>query len=173
MALEGLNRLQVYLAAQALAQRVYSSVLSCLPPEEKWGLSSQIRRAAASVPANIAEGYGRYYYQETIQFCYIAWGSLMELSSHFDLARGQGFLPEDVYQQLDEEMNSLLKLIHGFIKYLKQTKRGKNEPGNFLISEASGDYLGNDEVQEGKEEWCQPIPDSHFTIHLYSIENSA
>lgn len=76
----------------------------------------------------------------------------MELSSHFDLTRGQGFLSEDVYQQLDEEMNSLLKLIHGFIKYLKQTKRGKNEPGNFLISEASGDYLVNDEDQEGKAE---------------------
>lgn len=69
MALEGLNRLQVYLAAQDLAQRVYSSVLPCLPPEEKWGLGSQIRRAAASVPANLAEGYGRYYYQETIRFC--------------------------------------------------------------------------------------------------------
>ncbi|QRN82332.1 four helix bundle protein [Chloroflexota bacterium] len=141
MALEGLNRLQVYIAAQSLAQRVYSSVVPLLPSEEKWGLSSQIRRAVASVPANIAEGYGRYYYQETIRFCYIARGSLMELSSHFDLAREQGFISEELYHQLDNEMNTLLKLIHGFIKYLKQTKRGMNEPGSHSISEAPGDYF--------------------------------
>ena len=145
MALEGLNRLQVYLAAQNFAQKVYSSVLPCLPSEEKWGLGSQIRRAAASVPANIAEGYGRYYFQETIRFCYIARGSLMELSSHFDLARAQGFFPEEIYQQLDEEMNSLLKLIHGFIKYLKQTKRGSGEPGSPSIAETQYPYSVEDE----------------------------
>lgn len=152
MALEGLSRLQVYLVAQGLAQKVYSVVLPCLPSVEKWGLSSQIRRAAASIPANIAEGYGRFYYQETVRFCYIARGSLMELSSHFDLARAQGYLSEDIYQQLDDEMNSLLKLIHGFIKYLKQTKRGMNEPGNLSISEASVDYLVFDEGQEEVDE---------------------
>ena len=149
MALEGLNRLQVYLAAQSLAQKIYSSVIPLLPSEEKWGLGSQIRRAAASIPANIAEGYGRYYYQETIRFCYIARGSLMELSSHFDLAYEQGFLPEDVYEDLDKEMNSLLKLIHGFIKYLKQTKRGMNEPGNVSLSEGVVNYLATDEDQSG------------------------
>lgn len=76
----------------------------------------------------------------------------MELSSHFDLARAQGYLSEDIYQQLDDEMNSLLKLIHGFIKYLKQTKRGMNEPGNLSISEASVDYLVFDEGQEEVDE---------------------
>ncbi len=65
----------------------------------------------------------------------------MELSSHFDLAREQGFISEELYHQLDNEMNSLLKLIHGFIKYLKQTKRGMNEPGSHSISEAPGDYF--------------------------------
>ena len=69
----------------------------------------------------------------------------MELSSHFDLARAQGFFPEEIYQQLDEEMNSLLKLIHGFIKYLKQTKRGSGEPGSPSIAETQYPYSVEDE----------------------------
>jgi len=135
MPLEGLNRLEVYKAARELATFAYQQVVSILPPEEKFGLSSQIRRAAASVPANIAEGYGRYYYQETIRFCYLARGSLMELSSHFDLAHSQGYISNESYEQLGVMMNSVLKLIHGYIKYLKQSKRGWNEPGASAISE--------------------------------------
>lgn len=144
MALEGLNRLHVYQASLELAQVIYKDVLTCLPSEEKWGLSSQIRRAAASVPANIAEGYGRYYYQETVRFCYMARGSLMELSCHFDLAHSQGHITEELYQHLEEMMDSLLRLIHGYIKYLRQSKRGLNEPGNQSISEDGLDYLVGD-----------------------------
>ncbi|MBG0786107.1 MAG: four helix bundle protein [Anaerolineaceae bacterium] len=140
MALEGLNRLEVYTSAQELAAYVYQQVLPLLPVEEKYGLCSQIRRAAASVPANIAEGYGRYYYQETIRFCYLARGSLMELSSHFDLAHSQGYIPDAVNEQLGEKMNVVMKLIHGYIKYLKQSKRGWNEPGASSISEETADY---------------------------------
>lgn len=140
MALEGLNRLEVYKSAQELAAYVYQQVLPVLPAEERYGLCSQIRRASASVPANIAEGYGRYYYQETIRFCYLARGSLMELSSHFDLACSQGYISNESYEQLGTMMNSVLKLIHGFIKYLKQSKRGWNEPGVSSISEITVDY---------------------------------
>ncbi|HCU57007.1 MAG TPA: four helix bundle protein [Anaerolineaceae bacterium] len=140
MALEGLNRLEVYKSAQELAGFVYQYVLPLLPVEERYGLCSQIRRAAASVPANIAEGYGRYYYQETIRFCFLARGSLMELSSHFDLACSQGYISNESYEQLGAMMNSVLKLIHGYVKYLKQSKRGWNEPGASAISEAMIDY---------------------------------
>ncbi len=149
MTLEGLNRLQVYHAAQELAQEIYRDVITCLPPEEKWGLSSQIRRAAASVPANIAEGYGRYYYQETIRFCYMARGSLMELTSHFDLSHSQGYLSEKTYRSVEEKMDSLLKLINGYIRYLRQSKRGLNEPGSQSISEDFLDYsLGAQDLEE-------------------------
>lgn len=139
--MEGLNRLEVYQVAQTLAKYVYANVLEKLPPEEKWGLSSQIRRAAASIPANIAEGYGRYYYQETIRFCYLARGSLMELSSHIDLAFSQEYFAEEMKKYLEEVMVQLLRLIHGYIKYLKQSKRGWNEPGAQKISEEDNDYF--------------------------------
>jgi four helix bundle protein len=142
--MEGLNRLQVYQHAQELAVLVYQHVLSEMPSEEKYSLTSQIRRAAASIPANIAEGYGRYYYQESIRFCYLARGSLMELSSHIDLAVSQGYLSDQTKLLLNEKMTVLLKLIHGYINYLKESKRGWNEPGSKSISDDQVIYFVDD-----------------------------
>ena len=141
MVIEGLNRLSVYKNAQELAEMVYQYVLPSLPTEEKYSLASQMRRAAASIPANIAEGYGRYYYQESIRFCYLARGSLMELSSHIDLSFSQKYLDVKVKSVLEEKMNDVLKLIHGYIKYLKQSKTGCNEPGAKEIHESNSEYL--------------------------------
>lgn len=141
MVIEGLNRLKVYQRAQELAELVYQYALPGLPNDEKYGLASQIRRAAASIPANIAEGYGRYYYQESIRFCYLARGSLMELSSHIDLSFSQKYLTNELKSLMEEKMNDVLKLIHGYIKYLKQSKTGWNEPGAKAIHELYADYL--------------------------------
>ena len=143
--MEGLNGLEVYREAQELAKKVYCKVLPCLPPEEKWGLASQLRRAAASVPANIAEGYGRYYFQEAIRYCYLARGSLMELSSHLDLANDQDYLSDVPKSLVDEKMAVILKLIHGYFIYLKQSKRGWNEPGPHSIFESFTIYTDNEE----------------------------
>lgn len=148
--MEGLNRLQVYENAQELANLVYKKVLPELPAEEKFGLSNQIRRAAASIPANIAEGYGRYYYQESIRFCYISRGSLMELSSHIDLAGSQCFISDEITSLLKEKMDLLLKLIHGYVKYLKESKRGWNEPGSQTISDGQSTYIVNDAENPGE-----------------------
>jgi four helix bundle protein len=141
---EGLNRLKVYQQAQELAVLVYQQVLPVMPPEEKYGLTSQIRRAVASIPANVAEGYGRYYYQESIRFCYLARGSLMELSSHINLATSQGYLSDETQSLLNEKMAVLLKLIHGYINYLKESKRGWNEPGSQSISDEQAIYFMGD-----------------------------
>jgi four helix bundle protein len=146
--MEGLNRLQLYQDAQDLAKFVYQRLLSQMPAEEKYGLTSQIRRAAASIPANIAEGYGRYYYQESIRFCYLARGSLMELSSHMDLAVGQGYLSTQDTSLVQEKMEILLKLLHGYIKYLKESKRGWNEPGSQSISDLRPSYYIEDYYDE-------------------------
>jgi four helix bundle protein len=144
---EGLNRLEVYQLAQELAIIVYHDLLDKLPIEEKFGLNSQMRRAAASIPANIAEGYGRYYYQETIRFCYLARGSLMELSSHIDLAYTQNYISDKTKIHIDEKMNILLRLINGYVKYLKQSKRGWNEPGSQQIGELDVGYYSDEEAE--------------------------
>jgi len=70
--------LEVWRAARALRTEIYR-LAGSLPDFEKFGLASQLRRAAASVTANIAEGYGRFGYQENIQLCRQARGSVYEL----------------------------------------------------------------------------------------------
>ena len=130
MTTSGLERLNTWVKAKEFALKIYSQILPLLPAEEKFNLSSQIRRAAASIPANIAEGYGRFYYQSNIQFCYNARGSLEELLSHLILSHDLGYLPDEVFVALTAEGNNLVILINGYIAYLKKSKQGENEPGN-------------------------------------------
>ncbi|MCP4363328.1 MAG: four helix bundle protein [Chloroflexi bacterium] len=126
---KGLETLQVWQKAMTFVKDIYQTALPCLPNEEKWALASQLRRSAQSIPANIAEGYGRYYYQETIRFCYIARGSLEETYTHLRLAHELDYLPEEPYRNLNQQIQELHRMLNGYIAYLKRTKRGANEPG--------------------------------------------
>ena len=83
------------------------------PKEEMFGLTSQIRRAAVSVPANIAEGAARKSTPELIQFLHIANGSLSELDTHLELAQRLGYLTikDKVQQQLDDVQHQVLNVI--------------------------------------------------------------
>ncbi len=63
MSIKNLESLETWCKAQEFALRVYCELIPLLPAEEKWGLCQQLRRSATSVPANIAEGHGRFYYQ--------------------------------------------------------------------------------------------------------------
>jgi four helix bundle protein len=76
MSIKNLESLETWRKAQEFALRVYRELIPCLPAEEKWGLCQQLRRSTISISSNIAEGHGRYYYQENVRFCYIARGSL-------------------------------------------------------------------------------------------------
>lgn len=129
MSLEGLERLDVWRKAKGFAVKVYSEGLLHLPPEEKWGMGQQLRRAVQSISANIAEGHGRYYYQENVRFCYIVRGSLEETISLLALAYELDYLPEGLFKSFVEESEDLSKLINGYIAYLKRTKQGAQEPG--------------------------------------------
>lgn len=142
MSIEGLQKLDVWCKARDFALVIYRQVLLLLPPDEKWGLAQQIRRSAQSILVNIAEGYGRYYYQDNVRFCYIARGSLEETLSHIVLANQLAFIPDGLYQKLGEEGKELTRLINGYIAYLKRSKQGANEPGaNYVIREQGEIYL--------------------------------
>ena len=78
MSIQGLKKLQVWVRAKDYAVKVYKQVLPLLPSEEKWSLNQQLRRSSVSISANIAEGYGRFYYQDNVRFCYNARGSMEE-----------------------------------------------------------------------------------------------
>lgn len=81
MSISGLEKLDVWRKAQSFAVHIHQEILPKLPKDEKWSLTQQIRRSSQSIPANIAEGHGRYYFQENVRFCYIARGSLEEVLS--------------------------------------------------------------------------------------------
>ena len=139
--IQGLETLEAWKRAKEFAVKVCKEVLPLLPAEEKWSLSQQIRRAVQSVPANIAEGHGRFYFQETIRFCYIARGSLSETYTHITVARELGYIPEKVYVDLRKQVEDLIRIINGYIAYLKRAKIGANEPGAaYTVREDSAPY---------------------------------
>jgi hypothetical protein len=77
-----------------------------------------------SIPANIAEGFGRYNYQEGIHYCYIARGSLLEVYSHLAFAQRMDYLSIDKHQALVCQMDDLHKTLNGYISFLKRSKQG-------------------------------------------------
>jgi four helix bundle protein len=144
MSSEGLKRLDVWRKAEEFALLVYSQAVPALPVEEKWNLASQLRRSAQSIPANIAEGYGRYYYQDMVRFCYLARGSLDESLSHILLAQDLGYLKLELSGAIILAGDELSRLINGYIAYLKRSKQGANEPGaQQQIREAPESYLSD------------------------------
>jgi four helix bundle protein len=141
MSIQGLKRLQVWVRAKDFALKVYKQVLPLLPPEEKWNLSQQLRRSSLSISANIAEGHGRFYYQDNVRFCYNARGSLEETLSHLVFAFEADFLPEKLYKELEAEGEEIEKMLNGYISYLKKSKKGANEPGaNYNVREETEPY---------------------------------
>jgi four helix bundle protein len=146
---KGLETLQVWQRSLGLAKLICKDVLILLPSQEKWALANQLRRSVQSVPANIAEGYGRYYFQESVRFCYIARGSLEETFSHLTLAYKLDYLPEETYQSLTSEIQELRRMLNGYISFLKESKRGVNEPGSAIhVSEPSSPYLEDSDSPE-------------------------
>jgi len=85
-------------------------------------LVDQLLRASRSVTANIAEGYGRYHYQENIQFCRQARGSLYELIDHLSVALDEGYIDEDKFNRFRKEVLDSVKVLNGYIKYLQNRK---------------------------------------------------
>lgn len=129
MSIKSLETLEAWKKAKNFALRIYREVLPLLPLEEKWNLNQQLRRSSTSIPANIAEGHGRFYYQENIRFCYTARGSLEETLSHLVICHELKYIHEDLFDSLEEEGEKLTQLINGYIGYLKRSKQGQNEPG--------------------------------------------
>lgn len=100
-----------------LCKKIYQ-VTQGFPPEEKFGLTSQLRRSAISVPSNIAEGAARYSNKEFANFLYIARGSLAELQTQITISKSLGFLDER-NGELDESIERIHSVIHGLIRKAK------------------------------------------------------
>jgi four helix bundle protein len=141
MSVSGLEKLDVWCKARDFAVRVHREILPLLPPEEKWSLTQQLRRSSQSIPANIAEGHGRFYFQDNVRFCYIARGSLEETLSHVVYAHRVNYISDAIYNSLVADGENLNRLINGYISFLKRSKQGANEPGaTSAVRESAPDY---------------------------------
>ena len=89
------------------------------PEGERFSLTSQLRRAAISIPSNIAEGCGRNHYKDSIQFFFIARGSLYELENQLVLASDLEFVSNSNSQEIIEQVALCKKLLNGFINYFQ------------------------------------------------------
>lgn len=89
------------------------------PKEEMYGLSSQMRRAAVSIPSNIAEGAARKSNKEFIQFLHIALGSTVEIETQLIVSKNLKFIDEELFVILDKERNEIGRMLYGLIRYRK------------------------------------------------------
>lgn len=113
------KNLEVWRESRKLVSVVYKIVQS-FPEEEKYGLSSQLKRAAISVPSNIAEGIARNHNKETKQFFYIAKGSIYEIETQMYLALDLNLINQDQADKIFIQLTLVRKLLIGFIKYLEK-----------------------------------------------------
>ena len=107
--------LDVWKKAMSLVKEVYE-LTARFPKEETYGLVSQIRRAAVSIPSNIAEGAARNSSKEFIQFLYVSLGSLAELETQLLLSKELGFIYGG---EINESIEQIRKMLLGLIKYLR------------------------------------------------------
>ncbi len=115
--LKNYTELKVWQKAHDLVVKIYN-VTKVFPVDEKFVLVSQIRRAAISVPANIAEGYSRKHTKEYIQMLYIAQGSLEETKYFLFLSKDLGYIKDNVYVPLLELGEEIGRMLRGLINAL-------------------------------------------------------
>ena len=113
------KKLDVWLKSIDLVQNIYE-ITKSFPKAEDYGLTSQIRRSAVSIPANIAEGAARQTKKEFIQFLHTAQGSLSELDTHMEIALKLGYVKESFVQEIAVSMNDIDKMITGLRKSLRK-----------------------------------------------------
>jgi four helix bundle protein len=114
--------LEVWKEGIGLVTEIYK-LTSLLPDSEKYGLASQMRRAAISIPSNIAEGAGRNSDKEFVQFLYISLGSIEELETQLIIGTNLEFFKTNNLESVFQKIVHIRKLLIGLIKYLKNKSK--------------------------------------------------
>ncbi|MFC1892057.1 four helix bundle protein [Thermodesulfobacteriota bacterium] len=113
--------LEVWQKCKAIRNKIWN-LCKRFPGEEKYRLSDQMIRASRSSTANIGEGYGRYHFQENIQFCRQSRGSLYELIDHLGTAEECEYISAEESEELIDDIKEAIRILNGYIKYLKNRK---------------------------------------------------
>lgn len=117
-----LEKLEVYNLAEVFSDRIWMIV-------EKWDffkkdtIGKQLVRAADSISANIAEGYGRYYYKESKQFYFYARGSVQETKSRISKCQRRNIIEEKLSSELRNEAERILTMLNAFIKFIANSQK--------------------------------------------------
>jgi four helix bundle protein len=131
--MEDFRKLRVWQRGHKLALAVYR-LAATLPDSERFGLASQLRGAAASVGANIAEGCGRRNSGsgngELIRFLHMSMGSAMEVEYHLLLAHDVGLVPDTKYRVVDAEVHEFQRMLARFISQLRELDRFQKRKRN-------------------------------------------
>ena len=124
MVIERFEDIEAWKEARKIVKRVYR-VCNVNGFKRDYSLGDQMRRAAVSIMANIAEGYARNGNREFIRFLFIAKSSAAELQSHLYVAMDQGYIKEDDFKEIYQDLDKIQRMISNFIKYLKKTLKRK------------------------------------------------
>ena len=116
--LKNFKELNVWQKSYELCLQLYK-VSKRFPKDEIYGLTSQIRRSAVSIPSNIAEGYGRKTTTEYVRFLYIAYGSVCELETQTMLCGELGYIGKERFHKLTEEIGAVERILKALIKSLE------------------------------------------------------
>jgi four helix bundle protein len=136
--------LDAYTTAREFRKAMYA-VGRKLPESEKFGLVSQVRRAAVSLTNNIAEGHGRFHYPDQIKFMLQARGSREELLDDLNVCEDEGYLLADEISLLKEQAWRVHKVLNGYIRFL----RSRKHEGPSRVAENVLEYpAGNDELDD-------------------------
>lgn len=158
--------LEVYKTGREFRKAKYE-VAKRLPDFEKFGLASQMRRAAVSLTNNLAEGHGRFHFLDQIKFTLISRGSLQELIDDLNICSDENYLPALEIERHKAAGWQLLKLTNGWLRYLRDRKFGallelrETPPGGGMNDdEESLDWI--EEILEQHPELRPPKPPVHY-----------
>jgi four helix bundle protein len=115
-----LEDLEVYILSELISDKIWDLVLGW-EYFAKDTIGKQLCRAADSISANIAEGYGRYHFKENKNFCYYSRGSILEVKSFLRKSKNRNLISEDCYSELYNELQTIHLKLNAYIKYI-----GKN-----------------------------------------------
>lgn len=127
MKFQSFTDLEVYKECRQFRITISALVKVSFPTDEKYKLSDQIIRSSRSITANIAEGYGRYYYKENIQFCRTSRASLLETLEHLITAFDEKYISEIQLINLKSKIDTCGRLLNGYINFLKKQHQPKEE----------------------------------------------
>jgi four helix bundle protein len=126
-----------------------------LPEIEKFGLASQMRRAALSLTNNLAEGHGRFHFLDQIKFVLISRGSLEELIDDLNVCLDENYLPPAQVEKFKNAAWHVLKLTNGYLRYLRDRKIGLS----LEIRETQTPYVVDE--REESMEWLEELLEEH------------